>query len=352
MKPSDFDYSLPEELIARYPLADRSGSKLLVLRKDTGALEHKKFADITKELKPGDLLLLNDTRVIPARVIGKKESGGRVEILAIQKIDNTSKERELWQCMVKSSKGLKPGGKIFFDNGLWAEAIRKDEQGIWTLAFSGGAEGAAQVNLVDALWEQGEVPLPPYLGREAEPLDKDRYQTVFAKREGAVAAPTAGLHFTEEIISELKTSGVQVEYVTLHTGLATFMPIRGDDAFDHTVPEERYEVSERAAKAIERTKREGGRVVAVGTTVTRTVETVFKDGFSGSALKGGTSLFIYPGFEFKVVDALLTNFHLPCSTLIMLVSAFAGKENVMKAYKEAIDLKYRFFSYGDCMLVV
>ncbi len=353
MKTSDFNYNLPEKLIARYPLPERAASRLLVLHRDSGDVEHRSFSDVPDLLVPGDLLLLNDTRVIPARLLGrKKQTGGKVEALVIRKVADEG-ERELWQCIIKSSKGLKQGGVLVFgdakDNGngnLEAHAVEKDENGLWTLLFSPG-------DVLERVKAIGEIPIPPYLNRRAEDIDTLRYQTVFARRDGAVAAPTAGLHFDESMLSGIKKKGVDVRHVTLHTGPATFMPVRVDDVTDHTVPEEFYSIGPEVADLIVKAKQENRRVVAVGTTVTRAVESAFKAGVAEEpVLEGGTSLTIFPGYEFNVISALITNFHLPCSTLLMLVSAFAGREVVLSAYEQAVEREYRFFSYCDCMILL
>ncbi|MBI5560576.1 MAG: tRNA preQ1(34) S-adenosylmethionine ribosyltransferase-isomerase QueA [Deltaproteobacteria bacterium] len=348
MKPEDFDYCLPGELIAQYPLSERDASRLLVLYRNGGATEHLAFRDIKRYLRKGDVILFNDTRVIPARLTGKKTTGGRVEIFLVERVKE-GKESEEWRCMVSPAKGIRKGARVEFGDrgggGIAADYIGKDPDGLWVFVFSGRDVRGRMAGL-------GAVPLPPYIRRAADESDRTRYQTVFAKNDGAVAAPTAGLHFTEKIIEEIRGMGVEVHYLTLHTGPATFMPVREGDISRHAVPGESFRIEPEAAGSIVRAKREKRRVVAIGSTVTRAIESAFMGGFDNPVLSGKTSLTIYPGFSFRVVDALVTNFHLPRSTLLMLVCAFAGKENVMRAYREAVALRYRFYSYGDCMMVV
>lgn len=338
MNITDFDYFLPEELIAQYPVKRRDESRLMVIHRDGGAIEHKNFPDITGCLREGDLLVLNDTKVMPARLVGKKSTGGKVELLLISRVGRP----ELWRCMVKPEKGIKAGARFFFGDDFFVEAIEKDETGFWIFRLEGE-------DIKEKIQRHGKIPLPPYIRREAEELDKTRYQTIFAKKEGAIAAPTAGLHFTDVILEEIKKKGVLVCYVTLHTGPATFLPVR--DMASHKVPAEHYIIGKDVFAQIIKAKKEKTRVVAVGSTVTRALEAAFLNGFENPILEGEADLFITPGFEFKVVSALITNFHLPKSSLLMMVSAFAGRGLILKAYKEAVDKRYRFFSYGDCMMI-
>ncbi|VAV85432.1 S-adenosylmethionine:tRNA ribosyltransferase-isomerase [hydrothermal vent metagenome] len=350
MRAEDFDYELPEELIAQYPLKTREASRLLVLGRSDGTIAHRAFPDIKDYLHAGDLLVFNDTRVIPARLFGRKESGGKVELLITHKLGSNPSETDClkstqrWQAMVRSSKALKEGARIIIGDNLSAEVINKDSDGLWEVVLTGSDVSAA-------IKEYGALPLPPYIRREAEPLDSERYQTVFASSDGAIAAPTAGLHFTPGIIDELKRAGVEVAYLTLHTGPATFLPIRDGDLDGHSVPKEHYVIPEATGLAIVTARREGRRVVAVGSTSTRTLEAAFARGLDEPVLTGATDIFIRPGYDFNIVDAIVTNFHLPKSTLLMMMSAFAGRENLLKAYKKAVEMRYRFFSYGDCMFI-
>lgn len=358
MRPEEFSYELPPELIAQYPLEQRDSSRLMVLKRVEGTVEHGSFLDIKGYLKRGDVLVLNDTKVIPARLMGRKPTGGRAEVFLVKKKEGVNGE-ELWDCLVRPSKGLKNGTEIAINGGpsditikLSARLVERREEGIWTCSLMTDGD------VIEAIEAVGRMPLPPYIKREAGELDKKRYQTVFAKNPGAVAAPTAGLHFTPELIEELKGGGVEVHYITLHTGPATFMPVRTNDISGHTVPRERFSVAPPVIEAVTRAIQEGKRVIAVGSTVTRALETTFAEGFNGGGGGGSgsgkneTGLFICPGFEFKVVGGLLTNFHLPRSSLIMLVSAFAGRERILGAYREAVRKRYRFYSYGDAMLII
>ncbi len=350
MQAEDFDYELPEELIAQYPLERREASRLLALGRGSGRMEHRAFPDIKDYLREGDLLVFNDTRVIPARLFGRKESGGKVELLITHMLGSDPsgtdgiKSTQRWQAMVRSSKALKEGARIVIGDDLSAEVIRKDGDGLWEVVLTGNDVSAA-------IKEYGVLPLPPYIRREAEPLDSERYQTVFASSEGAVAAPTAGLHFTPGIIDELKRAGVEISYLTLHTGPATFLPIRDGNLDGHSVPKEHYVIPEATGLAIVKARGEGRRVVAVGSTSTRTLEAAFAGGLDSPVLSGATDIFIRQGYDFNIVDAIVTNFHLPKSTLLMMMSAFAGRENLLNAYKKAVGMRYRFFSYGDCMLI-
>lgn len=340
MKTSDFNFELPEELIAQDPLEDRSASRLLVLNKETGETEHKIFKDIIDLVNPGDCLVLNNTKVIPARLLGVKEdTGAHVEVFLLKKLS-----KDTWETLVKPGKKLKPGARVIFGDGLLTATILDTmEEGIRKVLFK--YDGIFE----EVLDKLGEMPLPPYITHKLK--DRDRYQTVYARYDGSAAAPTAGLHFTKELLTELEAKGVRIAYVTLHVGLGTFRPVKVDDVANHHMHSEHYIITGEAADIINTTKENGGRVICVGTTSCRTIESAADD--TGKVVPGenDTQIFIYPGYSFKVLDALITNFHLPESTLVMLVSALAGKDNIMKAYKEAIDLRYRFFSFGDAMFI-
>ena len=341
MKTSDFYYDLPEELIAQDPLEDRTASRLLVLDRKTGAVKHKIFSDVIDYLNEGDCLVINNTRVIPARLIGEKEgTGGKVEVLLLKRRAN-----DVWETLVKPGKKLKPGAKITFGDGrLRAEVLEVVEEGNRLVKFY--YEGIFE-EILDSL---GEMPLPPYITHKLE--DKEMYQTVYAKFDGSAAAPTAGLHFTKELLNKIEEKGIKIASITLHVGLGTFRPVKVDDVNNHHMHTEWYEVNAEAADIINETKRNGGRVICVGTTSCRTIESVADDNGYMKAKTGETDIFIYPGYKFKVMDGLITNFHLPESTLVMLVSAFAGKENVLSAYETAVKEKYRFFSFGDAMILI
>ena len=341
MKTSDFYYDLPEELIAQDPLEDRTASRLLVLDRKTGAVKHKIFSDVIDYLNKGDCLVINNTRVIPARLIGEKEgTGGKVEVLLLKRRAN-----DVWETLVKPGKKLKPGAKITFGDGrLRAEVLEVVEEGNRLVIFH--YEGIFE-EILDSL---GEMPLPPYITHKLE--DKEMYQTVYAKYDGSAAAPTAGLHFTKELLSKIEEKGIKIASITLHVGLGTFRPVKVDDVNNHHMHTEWYEVNAEAADIINETKRNGGRVICVGTTSCRTIESVADENGYMKAKTGETDIFIYPGYKFKVMDGLITNFHLPESTLVMLVSAFAGKENVLSAYETAVKEKYRFFSFGDAMILI
>ena len=336
MKTSDFYYDLPQELIAQDPLEDRSSSRLMHLSLKDGSIEHRHFTDILDYLHKGDCLVINDTKVIPARLYGhKEETGALIEILLLKR-----RENDVWECLVKPGKKARPGAKITFGDGiLKGEIIDIVDEGNRLIQFH--YEGIFE-EILDQL---GEMPLPPYITHKLK--DKNRYQTVYAKNEGSAAAPTAGLHFTPELLEKVKEKGVDIAYVTLHVGLGTFRPVKVDDVEKHHMHSEFYIVEEDQAKLINDTKKNGGRVIAVGTTSTRTLESVATKNGCICEDEDDTSIFIYPGYEFKCIDGLVTNFHLPESTLIMLISAFAGYDNVMNAYKIAVDEKYRFFSFGD-----
>lgn len=340
LKKSDFYFDLPQELIAQDPLEDRSASRLLVLNRQTGAVEHHHFKEITNYLRPGDCLVLNNTKVIPARLLGVKEdTGAAIEVLLLKRRDSN-----VWETLVKPGKKARPGAKIVFGDGcLRAEVLAVVEEGNRLIRFD--YEGIFE-EVLDRL---GEMPLPPYITHKLQ--DKNRYQTVYAKYEGSAAAPTAGLHFTEELLAQIEKMGVHIAYVTLHVGLGTFRPVKADNLSEHHMHSEHYEVTPETADLINRTKESGGRVICVGTTSCRTVESAADERGLVQPGCGDTEIFIYPGYRFKVLDCLITNFHLPESTLVMLVSALAGRENVLSAYREAVEEKYRFFSFGDVMLV-
>ena len=340
MKTSDFYYDLPEELIAQEPLKKRDESRLMVLDKNNGEIKHKHFYDIVDMIKPGDALILNDTRVLPARLYGVKEgTGGAIEFLLLNK-----HSLDTWEVILKPGRRAKPGARFVFGEGkLKAEILDVINDGNRLVKFE--YDGVFE-NILDEL---GEMPLPPYITKKLE--DKDIYQTVFAKHNGSAAAPTAGLHFTPELLDAVKAKGVNIGYVTLHVGLGTFRPVKADEIADHKMHSEFYVLPEETAQLINETKARGGRIISVGTTATRTLETAGLGGMPLKASSGWTDIFIYPGKKFNVIDALITNFHLPESTLIMLVSALAGKENVLNAYNEAVREKYRFFSFGDAMFI-
>ncbi|HVL01003.1 MAG TPA: tRNA preQ1(34) S-adenosylmethionine ribosyltransferase-isomerase QueA [Dongiaceae bacterium] len=339
MKRTDFHYDLPDHLIARYPAQQRSGSRLLVLGRHDGHLEDRQFPDLLNYLRPGDLLVFNNTKVIPARLFGQKESGGKVEIL-VERI--TSDQTCL--AHVRASKSPKPGGRIIVEGGGELLMEGRDGELFQLRRESGGT-------LLELLQQNGHMPLPPYIDRADESLDQNRYQTVYAQTPGAVAAPTAGLHFDEPLLERLRATGIEAAFVTLHVGAGTFQPVRADDIRDHRMHAEWLEVSEQTVAQIQATKQRGGRVIAVGTTSVRCLETAAQSG-ELQTFRGDTRIFIYPGYEFRVIDGLITNFHLPESTLIMLVSALAGQDNVLNAYHHAVAQEYRFFSYGDAMLIV
>lgn len=340
MKTSDFNFDLPEELIAQDPLEDRSSSRLMVLDKETGEITHRIFHDITDYLHPGDCLVINDTKVIPARLIGlKEETGAQIEILLLKR-----KENDIWETLVKPGKKCRPGTRVVFGDGeLKAEIIDVLEDGNRLVKFE--YEGIFE-EVLDRL---GQMPLPPYITHKLK--DKNRYQTVYAKYEGSAAAPTAGLHFTEELLGQIEDMGVKIARVTLHVGLGTFRPVKVENVLEHHMHSEYYNVSEEAAEIINETRKNGGRIIAVGTTSTRTLESVADEKGIIHADCGNTDIFIYPGYKFKAIDCLITNFHLPESTLLMLVSALAGKDHIMAAYEEAVKQRYRFFSFGDAMLI-
>lgn len=340
MKTSDFYYDLPQELIAQDPLEDRSSSRLMVLNKVSGNVEHKIFKDIVDYLKPGDCLVLNNTKVIPARLLGTKEdTGASVEVFLLKRLEDNN-----WECLVKPGKKLKPGARVVFGDGLLKCEIKDIvEEGNRIVHFE--FEGIFE-EVLDRL---GEMPLPPYITHKLK--DRNRYQTVYAKYEGSAAAPTAGLHFTPQLLKNIEDMGVDIAYVTLHVGLGTFRPVKVDDVLNHHMHTEFYQIDSEAADKINKAKKNGNRVICVGTTSCRTIESAADVNGFINPCSGDTDIFIYPGYKFKVLDCLITNFHLPESTLVMLVSALAGKDNVLNAYKIAVDEKYRFFSFGDAMFI-
>ncbi|AKU25893.1 tRNA preQ1(34) S-adenosylmethionine ribosyltransferase-isomerase QueA [Geobacillus sp. G4] len=342
MKVDLFDFHLPEELIAQTPLPDRAASRLMVLDKRTGAIRHETFRNIISYLNPGDCLVLNDTRVMPARLYGEKEeTGGTVEVLLLKQLDG-----DRWETLVKPGKRVKPGTKLTFGEGkLEAVCLDTLEHGGRVLEFS--YDGL----FYEVLAELGEMPLPPYIKEKLD--DPERYQTVYAREIGSAAAPTAGLHFTEELLDAIREKGVHIVFITLHVGLGTFRPVQVDEVEKHDMHAEFYQMSEETAETLNRVREQGGRIIAVGTTSTRTLETIAgKHNGRFVAESGWTDIFIYPGYEFKGIDGLVTNFHLPKSTLIMLVSALAGRENILHAYQVAVKERYRFFSFGDAMLII
>ena len=340
MKTSDFYYDLPQELIAQTPVEPRNSSRLMILHKDSGELEHRIFKDLPEYLRPGDCLILNDTRVIPARIYGvKEETGAVVEFLLL-----TQKENNVWECLCKPGKRAKVGTRFNFGEGkLYGTVIEIQEDGNRLVQFD------CQGNIYAGLGQIGQMPLPPYIKEKLQ--DKERYQTVYSRELGSAAAPTAGLHFTPQMLEDIQAMGVNIGYVTLHVGLGTFRPVKVEDVTKHKMHTEHYHMPAETAELINRTKANGGRVIAVGTTSCRTIESVATKNGCICEDDDNTSIFIYPGYEFKCMDALITNFHLPESTLIMLVSAFAGFDHIMHAYNTAVAEKYRFFSFGDAMFI-
>ncbi len=340
MNVKDFYFDLPQELIAQDPLEDRSASRLLVLDKETGEVTHRHFRDIMEYLKPGDCLVINDTKVIPARLFGiKEDTGAKIEVLLLKR-----KEKDVWETLVKPGKKARPGTRLDFGQGLLkGEIIGVEEEGNRLIRFE--YDGIFE-EILDQL---GQMPLPPYITHQLK--DKNRYQTVYAKHDGSAAAPTAGLHFTKELLAQIEEMGVSIASVTLHVGLGTFRPVKVENVLDHHMHSEFYIVEEGEAAKINGAKAAGGRVICVGTTSCRTIESAAGDDGILKAGSGWTDIFIYPGYRFKILDALITNFHLPESTLVMLVSALAGRENVLNAYQKAIEERYRFFSFGDAMFI-
>lgn len=373
MRLDDFDYNLPEELIAQYPSEKRDECRLLVVDRSTGNISHRHFYDIIDYIKPGDLLVLNDSRVIPARIFGvKKNTGARVEFLLIKR-----KDGDVWETMVRPGKKVKPGDEILFgtdaqkyislcgekDEAAAAERERIESEALLKAQVTGyGDDGTRYVKFtyegifMEILEKIGSMPLPPYIERASDTNDSEMYQTVYSKVDGSVAAPTAGLHFTEELLQKVKDAGADIAYVTLHVGIGTFRPVKVDNIEDHKMHFEEYSVSEESAEKINRCRENGGRIICVGTTSTRTIESAAVKDESGKyvikAGEGSTGIFIYPGYEFKLTDCLITNFHLPKSTLLMLISALYNREDILRVYETAVKEKYRFFSYGDAMFIV
>jgi S-adenosylmethionine:tRNA ribosyltransferase-isomerase len=342
LKPSDFDYDLPERLVAQEPAEPRDASRLLLVPRGEGPSRHLRFSDLPEILAPGDLLVLNDTKVIPARLVGRKESGGRCELLLVADLGGAG---DRWRAMGQASKPLRPGSRLAFGE-LSARIESAEGEGFFAVRFDRGGPA-----LITALEREGRVPLPPYIRREPTAADRERYQTVLAREPGSAAAPTAGLHFTQRLLGRLAERGIARATVTLHVGPGTFLPVRGETLAGHRMHAERYHVPEEAARAVAACRDRGGRVVAVGTTAVRTLESAW----SGPGVRPGwgeTDLFIHPGYRFRGMDALVTNFHLPRSSLLMLVCAFGGRERVLAAYREAVTLGYRFYSYGDAMAIM
>ncbi len=339
---ADFRFELPEGQIARYPASRRDASRLMVLARQGEQIEESTFNRLGRWLRPGDLLVVNDTRVIPARLYGNKSTGGRVEVFLVAPCVESGR----WRCLLRSAKPCRPGQQIHLPEGVTAQVLERLEGQDWLIQFAGTDRFDQWLDRV------GQMPIPPYLGRESEAIDRERYQTVYAGDPGAVAAPTAGLHFTPELLQQLEQQGVELARITLHVGLGTFQPVRVARVQDHHIHRERYRISDETAAAIAAVKSRGGRIIAVGTTVCRTLEYAADKGGVVGAGGGDADIFIYPGYRFKVVDALLTNFHLPESTLLMLVAAFAGRGFVLHAYTEAVQRGFRFYSYGDAMLIV
>lgn len=343
---SEFDYELPEELIAQMPADKRQNSRMLVMNRANHNIEHKHFYDIVDLIEPGSLLVLNDTKVLPARLRGEKDTGAKIEIFLLKQT-----VEDCWDVLIKPSKRVKPGTVVKISDELSVEVLKRlEDDGEWSvkLLFEG--------DVLDVLHRNGNIPLPPYIERkmpsdELKKLDFERYQTVYARDEGSVAAPTAGLHFTQEILKKLTDKGVGIKYVTLNVGLGTFRPVKCENVLEHKMHSEAFEISEDTARAVTKAKKEGRKIIAVGTTTVRTLETAYQQFGEVKACHSASELFIYPPYEFKVVDNLITNFHLPKSTLLMLVSALAGKDFIFEAYREAIAQKYRFYSYGDCMYI-
>ena len=353
MKLADFDYDLPEEMIAQFPSEKRDTSRLLVLDRNNSRIDHERFFQVADHINSGDALVINDTKVFPARLFGKKETGGRAEVLLLEKVraEECSGDgfAEEWKCIMNVAKPPKTGSRVYFDDAFWAEIVSRKEE-IYSVILR------SKEDMRETIHRKGFTPLPPYIRRtdpdEFEKMDRERYQAIYARESGAVAAPTAGLHFTEGLLAKMREKGVEVIPLTLHIGLATFNPVRAEDIEEHAMHHEYCRIGTEAAERINGIRIQGGKICAVGTTVVRTLEYFGDSTGNVQAGEGMNDLFIYPGYRFKVVDRLITNFHLPKSTLLMLVSAFAGKENIFKAYREAIERKYRFYSYGDAMLII
>lgn len=348
---SEYDYDLPEELIAQMPADKRENSKMMVLNRKDRTISHKHFYDIVDLIEPNTLLVMNNTKVLPARLIGHKDTGAKIEVFLLKSVENSENGCH-WDVLIKPSKRVKPDTVIKISDELSVKALKRlEENGEWLVELIYEGE-----NVLDVLHRNGQIPLPPYIERkipneDLKKLDFERYQTVYAKDEGSVAAPTAGLHFTKEILDKLQDKGVELAYVTLNVGLGTFRPVQCENVLEHKMHSETFEISEKASEQINRAKREGRKIVAVGTTTVRTLETAYQKFGCIKPCHDHSELFIYPPFEFKIIDNLITNFHLPKSTLLMLVSALAGKDFIFEAYKEAIENNYRFFSYGDCMYI-
>lgn len=342
MKLDEFDYNLPLELIAQEPAQHREASRLMTVDRTTGLIDEMTIADIASLFRPRDLLVVNDTRVIPARLFGRKATGGQVEIFLVRRLGG---EGERWQVLIRASKSPQPGSSILLPDGMTAQVEDRHDEESWVVSFS------PPELFEEWLETHGAMPLPPYIRREADAADQERYQTVFASNKGAVAAPTAGLHFTESLLNTIRARGIEISPLTLHVGLGTFMPVRVKDLSEHRMHREHFCIPALTAKAVAERRRNGGRVIAIGTTVARALEYAGRDDGTVAVGEGEADIFIYPGYRFKVVDALLTNFHLPKSTLLMLVSALTGKELLFKAYEEAVQRKFRFFSYGDAMFI-
>ncbi|WP_321392068.1 tRNA preQ1(34) S-adenosylmethionine ribosyltransferase-isomerase QueA [uncultured Desulfuromusa sp.] len=345
MQLTDFDFLLPDELIAQVPAAQRDASRLLCLDRKSATVESKQFVDILNYFQPGDVLVVNDTKVIPARLLGQKQTGGKVEIFLVRKVPGATTTNE-WLCLTKSSKSLRVGTTVDFSPEFSAEVLGEMEAPYRLVRFHCPGDFMQMVEKV------GHLPLPPYIKRDDSQEDRSRYQTVFACEEGAVAAPTAGLHFTTEILQQLIAAGVEIVNLTLHVGLGTFLPVRVDDICQHKMHAELYSIPDATAQAVNSAHKDGRRVFALGTTSARALETAATDVGALQSGAGESEIFIYPGYQFKIVDALITNFHLPKSTLLMLVSAFAGREFILSAYRQAVIERFRFFSYGDCMLIL
>lgn len=343
MRLSDFDFELPAELIAQEPLAERAASRLLVVQRATGVIEHARFVDLPEFLSPGDLLVRNETRVIPARLRGRKASGGQIELLLVERVAG---ERELWRCLARSAKPARPGNRLFFPEGIEAEVAADLGDGWRAVRFH------CATDLLTSLEMAGEMPLPPYIQRSPAAADRERYQTVYAREPGAVAAPTAGLHFSAATFDALGKRGIETCGLTLHVGPGTFQPVRVEQLDEHRMHGEWFEISAATTAAVSRTRAAGHRVVAIGTTSTRALESAADEQGTLRSGRAETHLFIRPGYRFRVTDAMITNFHLPKSTLLILVSAFAGRDLILEAYRQAVAEKYRFFSYGDCMLIL
>ena len=350
MRLKEYDYFLPKELIAQVPMGRRDGSRLMVIDRRSRKIEHTCFQQLPLYIQAGDLLVANNTRVIPARIYGKKETGGRVELLLLNHLKTIPGKSQIWEGLLKSGRKIDAGSRLYFSPQLNADVLQPMGDGTWSVQLN------YQGNFDEILHKVARIPLPQYIKRDRDgpedPQDRERYQTVYAKEEGAAAAPTAGLHFTPSLMEKIKGRGADFAFLTLHVGYGTFQPIRTENITDHKMHKEFFHVAKNASESINRARSKGGRIIAVGTTATRALETMARADGSLQPGKGLTDLYIYPGYAFKSIDALITNFHLPMSSLLLLVSAFAGKDYILKAYKEAVKRKYRFFSYGDAMLII